>query len=147
MGKEKEQALMVAEQTFTIEEFLANELKAGRLKSEDFPRKKLNILVHGHCHQKALSSMTPTMKVLKAAENFKVQMIPSGCCGMAGSFGMTASRYDLSQSIGELALFPAVRALRREDRLVMPGTSCRHQVHDACGVRPQHPIELIAECV
>ncbi|MEM7298071.1 MAG: FAD-linked oxidase C-terminal domain-containing protein [Bacteroidota bacterium] len=75
-GELKAKAEKVANHTFTIEEFLAKELDAGSLTSSDFPRDKKKILVHGHCHQKALSSMVHTKKVLKAAENFDVQLIP-----------------------------------------------------------------------
>lgn len=142
-GKEKEQALKVAEKTFTIEEFLAKELGDGSLKPEDLSHEKKKILVHGHCHQKALSSMTPTMKVLKAAENFKVQMIPSGCCGMAGSFGYEKEHFDVSMKIGELVLFPKVREADDDTIILASGTSCRHQIHDGTGKVAQHIVEIL----
>ncbi len=142
-GKEKEQALKVAEKTFTIEEFLAKELDEGALKPEDLPRKKLKIMVHGHCHQKAISSMTPTMKVLKAAENFKVQMIPSGCCGMAGSFGYEKEHFEVSMKIGELVLFPKVREADEDTIILASGTSCRHQIWDGTGKVAHHIVEIL----
>ena len=142
-GKEKEQALKVAESTFTIEEFLAKELDSGNLTSSDFPRKKQKILVHGHCHQKALSSMTPTMKILKAAEGFKVQMIPSGCCGMAGSFGYEKEHFEVSMKIGEMVLFPKVREAEEDTIILASGTSCRHQIWDGTGKVARHIVEVL----
>ncbi|MEO9482993.1 MAG: FAD-linked oxidase C-terminal domain-containing protein [Ekhidna sp.] len=142
-GKEKEHALKVADQTFTIEEFLAKEIDAGTLTSSDFPRAKQKVWVHGHCHQKALSSMTPTMKVLKTAENFKVQMIPSGCCGMAGSFGYEKEHFDVSMKIGELVLFPKVRAADEDTIILASGTSCRHQIWDGTGKVARHIVEIL----
>lgn len=142
-GKEKEHAEKVAEKTFTIEEFLAKELDAGSLTSSDLPRNKQKILVHGHCHQKALSSMTPTMKVLKAAENFKVQLIPSGCCGMAGSFGYEKEHFEVSMKIGELVLFPKVREAEEDTIVLASGTSCRHQIWDGTGKVAKHIVEIL----
>ncbi len=142
-GEEKKKALKVAEQTFTIEEFLAQELKEGRLKSEDLPRKTLKIMVHGHCHQKAISSMVPTMEVLKAAENFKVEMIPSGCCGMAGSFGYEKEHFDVSMKIGELVLFPKVREAEEDTIILASGTSCRHQIWDGTKKVARHIVEIL----
>lgn len=142
-GKEKDQALKVAERTFTIEEFLSKELDAGNLKSDDLSHQKRKILVHGHCHQKALSSMTPTMKVLKAAEKFDVQMIPSGCCGMAGSFGYEKEHFDVSMKIGELVLFPKVREADEGTVILASGTSCRHQIWDGTGRVARHIVEIL----
>lgn len=142
-GKEKEQALKVAEKTFTIEEFLAKELDAGNLTSSDFPRTRQKILVHGHCHQKALSSMTPTMKVLKAAENFNIELIPSGCCGMAGSFGYEKEHFEVSMKIGELVLFPKVRDAEEDTIILASGTSCRHQIWDGTGKVARHIVEIL----
>ena len=142
-AKEKEQAEAAASKTFTIEEFLAREIDAGNLKSEDFPRDKKQIMVHGHCHQKAVSSMTPTMKVLKTAENFKVQMIPSGCCGMAGSFGYEKEHFDVSMKIGELVLFPKVREADKDTIILASGTSCRHQIWDGTGKVARHIVEIL----
>ena len=142
-GKEKEMAEKVAEKTFTIEEFLAKELDAGNLTSSDFPRKKQKVLVHGHCHQKALSSMTPTMKILKAAEGFDIQMIPSGCCGMAGSFGYEKEHFEVSMKIGELVLFPKVREAEKDTIILASGTSCRHQILDGTGKVAKHIVEVL----
>jgi len=142
-GEAKEQALKVAEKVFTIEEFLAAELDGGRLKPEDFSQEKQKVLVHGHCHQKALSSMTPTMKLLKANENFEVALIPSGCCGMAGSFGYEKEHYEVSMKIGELVLFPNVREADSDTIILASGTSCRHQIWDGTGREAKHIVEIL----
>jgi FAD/FMN-containing dehydrogenase/Fe-S oxidoreductase len=105
-----------------------------------------NIVLHGHCHQKALWGASTTAALLaKLAGAERVRVLDSGCCGMAGSFGYTADRYDLSMQIGELTLFPAVRELGPDDVLIAPGTSCRHQIRDgAPGAQPLHPMEWAA---
>ena len=139
----QEKARAIAKNTFTIEEFLANELEAGNLKPEDFPREKKKILIHGHCHQKALSSMVPTKKVLKAAPNFDVQLIPSGCCGMAGSFGYEKEHYEVSMKVGELVLFPKVREAEEDTIILASGTSCRHQIFDGTRKVARHIVEIL----
>lgn len=139
----QEKAQAIADHTLTVEEFLAKELEAGSLKSDDFPRDKKKILIHGHCHQKALSSMVHTKKVLKAAPNFEVQLIPSGCCGMAGSFGYEKEHYDVSMKVGELVLFPKVREADAETIILASGTSCRHQILDGTGKVAKHIVEIL----
>lgn len=102
------------------------------------------VLLHGHCHQKALwgdATSANLLKRLAGADN--VTVLPSGCCGMAGAFGYTADHYDVSMKIGELSLFPPVRA-NPDATVCAPGTSCRHQIHDGTGRRAVHPIEYAA---
>ncbi len=103
------------------------------------------IVLHAHCHQKALwgaGSSSGLLERLAGAD--RVRTLGSGCCGMAGSFGYTRGRYDLSMRIGELGVLPAARGLGDEDVLAATGTSCRHQVHDGAGVRSLHPIEIVS---
>ncbi|OEK00784.1 FAD-binding protein [Roseivirga sp. 4D4] len=142
-GKKQEQAKRIAQHVFTIEEFLANEIDAGRIKSEQFTKEPRLIKVHGHCHQKSLSSMVPTKKLLSLPENFKVQMIPSGCCGMAGSFGYEKEHYEVSMKIGELVLFPTVREQPQDVIIAAAGTSCRHQIKDGTSRKSYHPVEVL----
>lgn len=142
-GELQEKAHELAKKTFTIEEFLAQELENGGLTSLDFPMDKRKILVHGHCHQKALSSMVHTKKVLRAAENFDVQLIPSGCCGMAGSFGYEKDHYEVSMQIGEMVLFPKVREAEEDTIILASGTSCRHQILDGTGKVARHIVEIL----
>ena len=106
MGNNKNAAINIACHTYTIEEFIAGEIEKGKIEAHSFTANSQKIRIHGHCHQKALSSMTPTKKVLSAVENFDVKMIPSGCCGMAGSFGYEKEHFDVSMKVGELVLFP-----------------------------------------
>lgn len=142
-GDMKKKAIEVSKHTFTMEEFLANEIVAGNIKSEALPLDKKKIVVHGHCHQKALSSMIPTKRILAACENFEVQVLPSGCCGMAGSFGYEKEHFEVSQQIGELVLFPKVRDQEEDTIILASGTSCRHQILDGTGRKAKHLVEIL----
>ena len=139
----QEAAQHIAANSFTVEEFLANEMEQGRITSHQFVNDERLIRLHGHCHQKAISSMVPTKKILSLPTNYQVQLIPSGCCGMAGSFGYEKEHYDLSMQIGELVLFPTVRELDKEVLVAAPGTSCRHQIMDGTGRRALHPVQIL----
>jgi len=142
-GEEKENARKTAAHTFMIEEFLAKELEAGRIDLKLFKDQKATIKLHGHCQQKALSSLTPVKKILTRMGNNEVHMIPSGCCGMAGSFGYEKEHYDLSMKIGELVLFPTVRKQPDHVIIAAAGTSCRHQIKDGTGTKALHPVEIL----
>ena len=128
-----EQAKALSRNVFMLEEFLAAEVDKGNINADLFTSERKTIKLHGHCQQKALSSVTPSVKALSIPKNFSVQAIPSGCCGMAGSFGYEKEHYDLSMKIGELVLFPAVRNQPDDVIIAAPGTSCRHQVKDGTG--------------
>lgn len=142
-GERQAAARNLAAHVYTFEEFLARELDAGRIQPPPPPALRRVWHLHGHCQQKALSSMTPTVRVLEQLAGGDVRLIPSGCCGMAGSFGYETEHYDLSQRIGELVLFPRVRSLPADEWVVAPGTSCRHQISDATGRRAWHPAEVL----
>jgi len=133
----------LAKNALLIDEFIAREADAGRISRAAFKSRPQAIRLHGHCHQKALASLTPTVKMLQLPTGYKVTVIPSGCCGMAGSFGYEAEHFEISQQIGELVLFPAVRATPAETLVAAPGTSCRHQIKDATGRIAQHPVEIL----
>ena len=141
------EARTLAGRTLLIDEFLAREADRGRIGSAAFTTEARQVLLHGHCHQKALSSVTPSAAILGLPANYTVSVIPSGCCGMAGSFGYEAEHYDLSMQIGELVLFPAVRAAARDAILAAPGTSCRHQIKDGTGRTAQHPVEVLRDAL
>jgi Fe-S oxidoreductase len=94
-----------------------------------------------------LRKTNSTVKVLSFPANYKVETIPSGCCGMAGSFGYEKEHYDISMKIGELVLFPAVRNASEETIIAAPGTSCRHQVKDGTGKKAKHPVEILYEAL
>jgi Fe-S oxidoreductase len=142
-GEEKENAKRIASHTFMIEEFLAKELDEGRINLSLFNEQKALIKLHGHCQQKALSSLTPVKKILTRMGSNEVHIIPSGCCGMAGSFGYEKEHYDLSMQIGELVLFPTIRKQPDAVIIAAAGTSCRHQIKDGTGRKARHPVEII----
>jgi FAD/FMN-containing dehydrogenase/Fe-S oxidoreductase len=140
-------AVEIGTHTFLIDEFIAREAERGRILSDAFTQEPRRIKLHGHCHQKALSSLAPTIKSLKLPVNHQVEVIPSGCCGMAGSFGYEKEHWTVSQQIGELVLFPAVRSAPSETIIAAPGTSCRHQIKDATGRIARHPVEILADAL
>ena len=142
-GEEKEAAQKISHHTLMIEEFLSRELDAGNIDLSLFKDQGLLVKLHGHCQQKALSTLTHTKKILTRMGNHTVHMIPSGCCGMAGSFGYEKEHFRLSMDIGELVLFPAVRKLSEEVIIAAPGTSCRHQIKDGTGRKSFHPVEIL----
>ncbi|UQD55600.1 FAD-binding and (Fe-S)-binding domain-containing protein [Flavobacterium sp. K5-23] len=142
-GDLKVKAKAFAGRTFLIEEFLAKELDEGRITSDSFTDKEERVRMHGHCFQKALSSLVPLKKILMLPKNYTVLNIPSGCCGMAGSFGYETEHYDISMKIGELVLFPAIRSEQEATLISASGTSCRHQIADGTGRKAGHPVEIL----
>ena len=143
----KSEAQKIAKHTFMLEEFLASEIDKGNINSSLFTSATRQIKLHGHCHQKALSSTSFTEQVLSLPENYSVETIPSGCCGMAGSFGYEKEHYDISMKIGELVLFPAVRESAESTIIAAPGTSCRHQIFDGTGRKSKHPVQVLYEAL
>jgi FAD/FMN-containing dehydrogenase/Fe-S oxidoreductase len=138
-----DRAQELAKHTLLLEEFIAREADAKRITSAAFSSEKKLMKLHGHCQQKAISSLVAAKKALSLPENFEVQLIPSGCCGMAGSFGYEKEHYDLSMQIGELVLFPTVRSQPEEVEIVASGTSCRHQIHDGTKRHAKHAAEIL----
>jgi Fe-S oxidoreductase len=134
-------AKKVAKNSFLLEEFVAREQKAGRLNLVSSGNGK-KVLLHGHCHQKALVGTAPTIAMLKAA-GYEVSEVDSGCCGMAGSFGFEKEHYDLSTKIGNRRLAPAVKAAAEDVEIVAPGISCRQQIDHLAGRKAKHPAELL----
>ncbi|GAB3932516.1 FAD-binding and (Fe-S)-binding domain-containing protein [Larkinella terrae] len=140
-------ARRISESTLTFEEFIAREIDKGAIPKTAFTTEKRLIKLHGHCQQKAVSSLVPSKKMLSLPENYEVQLIPSGCCGMAGSFGYEAEHYDVSMKIGELVLFPTVRKQADDVIIAAAGTSCRHQIKDGTGRKAKHPAEILYEAL
>ncbi len=135
-------ARQVAKQSFLLEEFLDRERRKGL--SLPFGGNGRKVLLHGHCHQKALVGTAPTVAVLKWA-GFDVQEVDSGCCGMAGSFGFEREHYDISVALGNRRLVPAVKAVGADVEVVAPGISCRQQIEHLAGRRAKHPAEVLWE--
>lgn len=142
-----ESALYLKKNTFMIDEFIAKEVALGKINKEVFTREHKNILLHGHCQQKAIGSVAPSVVMMSVPENYQVSVIPSGCCGMAGSFGFEKEHYEISMQIGELVLFPAVRSQSHEVIIAAPGTSCRHQIKDGTQKKALHPIEVLYQAL
>lgn len=144
---EKAGAEKLAKNCFLIDEFIAKEAEAGRIDKALFTKEKKTVKLHGHCHQKALSSVDNSKKMLSLPANYTVEVIPSGCCGMAGSFGYEKEHYDISMNIGELVLFPAVRDASIDTIIAATGTSCRHQIHDGTKKEAKHTLEVLYEAL
>ncbi|MFM7359333.1 MAG: FAD-binding and (Fe-S)-binding domain-containing protein [Sediminibacterium sp.] len=137
----------LSKHVYLIDEFLAGEFKKGNIQSSQFTNSTLSIQLHGHCQQKALAKLTDTVSILSIPTGYKVKVIPSGCCGMAGSFGYEKEHYDVSMQIGELVLFPAVRNQQAGTITAAPGTSCRHQIKDGTGQKAYHPVEILYQAL
>jgi Fe-S oxidoreductase len=103
------------------------------------------VLLHGHCHQKAMGMLPSTVALLSRIPNASIVELDAGCCGMAGSFGYLQKHFDVSQAIAGRRLLPAVKSMAPGDVLVAPGTSCRHQVADLSGTAAVHPAVLIRD--
>jgi FAD/FMN-containing dehydrogenase/Fe-S oxidoreductase len=142
-GTLQDDARKLAKNALLIEEFIVKEIETGRITADAFTTKERKIRLHGHCQQKAIASTLPTKQMLSFPENYSVEEIPSGCCGMAGSFGYEKEHYELSMKVGELVLFPAVRKTPESTIIVAPGTSCRHQIKDGTGRKALHPVEVM----
>jgi len=142
-----ENAKQLSKNCFTIDEFIAAEIEKGSITKNVFTTERKHIKIHGHCQQKSLSSVAPTATLLALPENYSVEIIPSGCCGMAGSFGYEKEHFGLSMKIGELVLFPAVRNSSADVIIAAPGTSCRHQIKDGTGKLARHPIEIMYDAL
>ncbi|HSI68710.1 MAG TPA: hypothetical protein VK941_00640, partial [Gillisia sp.] len=137
----------ISKNTFLIEEFLKKEMALGNIKQSSFTSAEKDVKIHVHCHQKAMSNSAVTFDVLNFPKNYKVRLISSGCCGMAGSFGYEAEHYEVSMKIGEQSLFPAVRNTPKRTILAANGTSCRHQIFDGTGREAKHPVSILREAL
>ncbi|OZV68426.1 FAD-binding and (Fe-S)-binding domain-containing protein [Winogradskyella aurantia] len=147
LADDMDTAKSIASNTFLIEEFIQKEIELGHIKANQFTTEEKVIKFHGHCHQKALSNQKSSFDILNLPKNYKVTIIPSGCCGMAGSFGYEKEHYDVSMAVGEQTLFPAVRKASENIIIAANGTSCRHQIKDGTGRMAQHPITILKEAL
>lgn len=147
LAKDKQLAKSISKHTFLIDEFLANEIKLGNISASQFSTEKQQIKLHGHCHQKALSNIVDTFTILSLPMNHTVTIIPSGCCGMAGSFGYEKEHFDISMKIGEQTLFPSIRKSDVDTLIAATGTSCRHQIKDGTDRTAKHPISILKDAL
>jgi len=137
-AKAKELALNV----FTFEEYLSEFIEKDLLDTSLFEESSLKAKIHGHCHQKSLSEIHLSQKIINALPGISSTVIPSGCCGMAGSFGYEKEHFEVSQKVGELVLFPTARKMGEDQVLIAAGTSCRHQIFDGTQRKSMHPASL-----
>jgi Fe-S oxidoreductase len=141
-----EKARLVAESSYLIDEFLAMLQDKGELHLEfrDLPKK---VLFHGHCHQKSLVGTASSLRALRMPPGYQVELINSGCCGMAGSFGFEKEHYDISMKIGEQVLFPAVNAKDTDWEVAVMGVSCRQQIEHGTGRPARHLVEVLRDAL
>ncbi len=127
-----------------VEDVLVEAIDAGALtlRSGAWPAGR-RILFHGHCHQKAEVGTAATIALLRRIPGAEVIELDAGCCGMAGSFGFEAEHYDVSMTVGEDRLFPAVRAAGGDTVIAATGVSCRQQIQHGTTRRAYHPVELV----
>ena len=137
-----EDARRVAAQAVLFEEFVARLADEGPLPLE-FTQEPQRVLLHGHCHQKALVGSAPSVRSLSLPSHFHVEEVDSGCCGMAGSFGYEKEHYLLSMAMAERRLLPAVRAETPEVTIAAAGFSCRHQIRHGAGREALHPAQVL----
>jgi FAD/FMN-containing dehydrogenase/Fe-S oxidoreductase len=144
----QERARAVAAATRLPEELVLQAIADGALVLADrSPVSGKRILFHGHCHQKALAGTAATMALLRSIPGAEVTEVDAGCCGMAGSFGFEAEHYELSMSIGELRLFPAIRAEGQDTIIAATGVSCRQQIAHGTGRAARHPLEIVRQAL
>ncbi len=141
-GEAQRKARIVADACVLFEDFVEQEWTAGRV-AIDLKAGPATVLLHGHCHQKAMGLLPSTRALLSRIPSCVVVDLDAGCCGMAGSFGYAKEHYEVSRQIGERKLLPAARALAPGAVLVAPGTSCREQVAHFTGVTAVHPAQLL----
>lgn len=142
-----EKAKNLAKYVFYIDEFIASEMLLGKIDKNAFNSEPKHIMLQGHCHQKSISDFDASIKILSFLPNSTVEVIPSGCCGMAGSFGYEKEHYDLSMQIGELVMFPTLRNASEDVIIAAPGTSCRHQIKDGVHKKALHTMEVLFEAL
>lgn len=165
----KAKAEQLGKSCLLYDEFIMREVARGNISSNLFKNDAVEIWLHGHCHQKSLVGIEKTAAMLRLLKGCDLHVIPSSCCGMAGSFGYEKEHYKSSLAIGEMVLFPTIRkAMNNESNacttnspqksteetanaphsntptlVAAPGTSCRQQILDGTGVHAVHPIEIL----
>ena len=147
LADDKTNAEKIAKHAYTLEEFLAQELKANNISQNQFTQETKKLKLHGHCHQKALSNMADSFSILNLPKNYSVTILNTGCCGMAGSFGYEKEHYEVSMKVGENSLFPKIRNTDSTTEIVASGTSCRHQIYDGTKRLAKHPITILKEAL
>ena len=143
----KQKAKALGQYVYLFEEWFHREILAGRIAQNSFTADKKRIILHGHCHQKALSDIGVANAILSLPKNFSVHTLNTGCCGMAGSFGYEKEHYGVSMKIGGLVLFPSIEKEPETTIIAAAGTSCRHQIKDGVHRKAQHPAEILYDAL
>lgn len=146
-GEMQQRARRLAKACWTFEEFMDRQIRQGRVSAQAFTNQPRTIRLHGHCHEKALIGLAPSVRTLQLPAKYRVRLIPSGCCGMAGSFGYQKEHHALSLQIGEMVLFPTLREEPSTSLIAAAGTSCRHQIRDGVGRVALHPAQILRSAV
>ena len=138
----------VAQHSFMLDELITNlasdDDSIGRI-FRDTPGK--HVLVHAHCHQKAILGADPTLEALRLVPGCSAELIETSCCGMAGAFGFETEHYDMSRAMGELRLFPAIENATSETEIAVTGVSCRQQIGHFTSRKPRHALEILADAL
>jgi hypothetical protein len=140
-------AVEIAKNAFTIEEFIKQEFEKGHITAKNFTTTATTIKIHVHCHQKSLSQSEATFAMLNIPTNYKPTLLNTGCCGMAGSFGYEKEHYAVSMQVGEATLFPKIRNTASTTIIAASGTSCRHQIMDGTKRISKHPVSILREAL
>lgn len=138
----KDKAIHLAKNVFLIDEFISNEFADSKIDEKLFHKENKTILFHGHCQQKAVGDVQSSLNFLSIPKNYQVTLIPSACCGMAGTFGYEKHHYNISKDIAELVLLPEIRKSKNTVVSAM-GSSCRNQIYDLASVKALHPVEIL----
>jgi FAD/FMN-containing dehydrogenase/Fe-S oxidoreductase len=143
LAEDKNSAKKIAQNTFTIEEFIKQEFEKNNISANNFTTQEKTVKIHGHCQQKSLSSTESIFKMLSIPKNYTVTILNTGCCGMAGSFGYEKEHYNISMQVGEDTLFPKIRNSDKSTIIAASGTSCRHQIKDGTKRISKHPVTIL----
>ena len=147
LADDKSTAIELSKHSFTIEEFFEKEIRKGKITAASFTEDKKTLKIHGHCHQKSLSGTEASFAMLNLPKNYKVTVMNTGCCGMAGSFGYEKEHYKLSMQVGEDTLFPKIRNSDKSVKIAAAGTSCRHQIKDGTKREAEHPATILRKAL
>lgn len=131
----------------SLEQFIVHHVNSDTLNNAIDNDLCKSVHFHGHCHQKSLFGTDGLKQCLQMINDQECKEIPTGCCGMAGSFGYESEHYDMSMAIGNLHLFPYINTLNDNEIIIANGLSCRSQIHHGTGRKALHIAEYLASLV
>ena len=142
LSRGDERAKAIARQTRLVDDLIADAIDDGSLAVPDAVG-PTPVVFHGHCHQNAAHALSSSVRLLNKLPGAQVDVLDAGCCGMAGSFGFERDHYDRSMQIGEMRLFPAIRAAPDDALIAATGVSCRQQIYHGTNRKAEHPVVLL----